>query len=155
MGVVLSVPQEYRCLLYTASAGTTPIFLLAPSCFKTILCKFLLSSVHPSTHPSTHLLIPPSLPFLVPPSSQVPDFPLRRRAQKGPQGGALGPLSFHFFFSFPTSFCFLPLKELCKVCHLTCTMSYPFWCLVLVNHLRSECNYRVVFMVVTIAIITS
>ena len=113
-------------------------------------------SVHPSIPPSIHLPTYPSIYPSAPPSIQVLDFPLgagHTRAHKDPQG-SLGPLPFVYLFvclHIFTSFCFLPLKALCKIC-LTYKPWYPSWCLDLVKHLESQFNYCVESTVVTIVI---
>lgn len=106
----LSKHKEREGCVYIANDDTIPIFLPVPSCFTVtplnllnLSSNFKLSDplTHPSTYPTIHLSIHPlplhaSIHPSVNPSES--DFPLRCRAHKAPQGGALSPLSVHFSF---------------------------------------------------------
>ena len=105
-----------------------------PSIHSSIYLPSQLSS-HPATHPPIHFSLPPPIhPFIYPPnppsihssinppiypsalhSIQVLGFPLRCRAHKGPS--VLFLLFIYVFVCLYIfiSFCFLPLKALCKI----------------------------------------
>ena len=92
-----------------------PIYPLIPS---SSYSSIYLSTC-PSICPSVHLPTYPSIYPSAPPSIQVLDFPLgagHTRVHKGPSVFFLLFIYLFVCLHIFTSFCFLPLKALCKIC---------------------------------------